>query len=200
MQGPKELYTQRRCWASEGFRHSNPMQTALITINTVQLSKLSSATTNIRSASASSLEHGVNSPHDVVLDSLLLFLVLNLLDTGASCVLIHTWAADQLPLVLSHASIDIDILGSDPQRTVRRDREPAVNFPHQIQKNEERRRHVGLEETLHLEIWPANWVERDVELGNERNGADGEAHPRAPDTKSGFVWNFIEGVAVVEPR
>ena len=138
--------------------------------------------------------------HDVVFDTLLLLLFLNLLNTGASRVLIHTRAADQLSLVLPHTSVDIDVLDSDPQRTVRGDREPAVDLPHQIQDNKERRCHVGLEEVLHTEIRPADWVKRDVELGDERNGADEEAHPGTPNTESGCVWDFFKGVAVVGPR
>lgn len=60
------------------------------------------------------LEYCMHSLHDVSLDTLRLFLILNLLDTRASLVLGNTFAANHLSLLLPHTSIDVDVLGSDP--------------------------------------------------------------------------------------
>lgn len=56
----------------------------------------------------------MESRHDVGLDTLLLLLVVHLLDARASLVFGHTFAADHLSLSLPHASIDVDVLGSNP--------------------------------------------------------------------------------------
>jgi hypothetical protein len=138
--------------------------------------------------------------HDLGLDTLLLLPVMHLLNARASLVLGHTWAADHLSLSLPHASVDVDVLDSNPHWAVRRNREPAVDLPDQVQDNEERRRHVEFEKGLDLEIRAADWVKRDVELGDERNGVDGEADPGAPNAERGSVWDFVKRVAVQGPR
>jgi hypothetical protein len=142
----------------------------------------------------------MNSPHDVVFDTLLLLLVLHLLNACAPLVFSHTCTADQLSLSLPHASIDIDVLGSNPQRTMRRILEPAVDLPHQIQDDEERPRHVSFEEALDIKVRSTDRIKGDVELCNECNSVDGEAHPRTPNTERGSVWDFIESMTVQEPR
>lgn len=61
--------------------------------------------------------------------------------------------------------------------------EPAVHFPYQIQDNKKRCSHVGFEKALDAEGCSTDWVERDIELGDKRNGVDGEAYPRAPNAE-----------------
>jgi hypothetical protein len=129
------------------------------------------------------LKYCVNSRHDAGLDTLLLLPILDLLNARASLVFGHTCAANRLPLFLPHASVDVDVLGSNPHWAVRRILEPAVDLPDQVQDNEERCRHVAFEKGLDAEIWSADWVKCDVELGDERNGVDGKAYPRAPDAE-----------------
>jgi hypothetical protein len=129
MDNLKELSTQGVVWPT---RDLDTFQNPLDTTTTTSSLNRAARQPQFHAVNTSSLEYGVDSPHDVVLDTLLLLLILDLLNTGASRVLIHTWAADQLSLVLPHASVDVDILDFDPQRTVRRNREPAVDLPHQV--------------------------------------------------------------------
>ena len=124
----------------------------------------------------------MNSRHDVCLDTLLLLSV-HLLDTRAALVFCHTCAADHLSVSLPHASVDVDVLRSNPQWAVRRMLEPTVDLPHQVQNKEERCCHVGFEKALDAERCSTDWVKRDVELGDERNGVNGEANPRAPNAE-----------------
>lgn len=135
------------------------------------------------SKASPALEYCMNNRHDGGLDTLLFLPVAHLLDARASLVFGHTFAADYLPLSLPHASIDVNVLRSNPQWAVRRILEPAVDLPPQVQDNEERCRHVGFEKALDAERCSTDWVKRDVELGDERNGVDGEAYPRAPNAE-----------------
>lgn len=64
------------------------------------------------------LEKCMNSRHDVGLDTLFLLLLLHRLDTRASLVFGHTFTADHLSLFLPHASVDINVLRSNPQWAV----------------------------------------------------------------------------------
>jgi hypothetical protein len=146
------------------------------------------------------LKQYMDSRRHAVLDTPLLLLVLHLFNACASLAFSHSWATNHFSLSLSHASVDIDVLDSNPQRTMRRNLEPAVNLPHEVQDNKERPRHIRFEETLDTEVRSADWVKGDVKLGNECNGVDGEAHPRTPNTERGPVWNFIKSMTVQEPR
>jgi hypothetical protein len=141
----------------------------------------------------------MKSPLGVPHDTLLLLLFLNLLNACAPLVVSHTWAANRFSLSLPHASVDINILDTNPHWTMRRKLEPAVDLPHKVQDDKERSRHIKFKEGLDLKVRSTEGVKGDVELRNECNSVDREAHPRAPDTERGSVWDFIESVTVHEP-
>lgn len=144
------------------------------------------------------LEDGMNGSHDVALDTLRLLPVLNLLDARTSRLRVYTLAADQLSLFGPHARIDVNVLGCNPQWAVRRILEPAVDLPDDIQENQKGCSHVGFKKGLGIGR-STDWVECDVELGDERNGVYGKAYPRAPNAERGLVWEFIKSVAVCKP-
>jgi hypothetical protein len=146
------------------------------------------------------LEECVNHGHEAALDAGHLLLVLKLLDARASCVRINTLTANQVPLLLPHAGVDVDILDCNPQRAMLRNVDPTVNLPAQVQGDEERRRHVSFEKGLGVRRSATDWEKCDIELGDEGKGTNAEGYPRAPDTKCGLVREFVEGVTVRLPE
>lgn len=82
------------------------------------------------------------------------------------------------------------MLGSD---------EPAVSFPANVQSQQERSGQVGLEESFGVQVWSADGVEGDVELGDQTDDVDDEADPGAPDAESGFEGQLVGCVAVEFP-
>jgi hypothetical protein len=91
-----------------------------------------------------------------------LLLALHLHDTLPSLVL---WRVDELQLLLAQSLVDIDVLDLDVQRALLRNLEPRPDLPYNVQNKEEGACKVVLEEDGGVEIWPADGIKGDVELG-----------------------------------
>lgn len=102
-------------------------------------------------------------------------------------------------LLFSHASVDVDILESNEEGTMRWIREPAVDLPAQIQGDQEWTGQVELEEKLCAEIRPTNRIQSNVELRDEADDVDKQANVGAVNAPSGLVGQFVDRVAIVFP-
>ena len=91
-----------------------------------------------------------------------LLLALHLHDTLPSLVF---WRVDKLQLLLPQSLVNIDILDLGVQWALLRNLEPRPDLPYNVQSNEEGARKVVLEEDGGVEIWPADGIKGDVELG-----------------------------------
>lgn len=101
-------------------------------------------------------------------------------------------------LDLSHAAVDINLLDGDPDSTVLRVVEPAVDLPAEIKEDSKRGCEVSLEEGIRIR-GTADRVQRDISLTQERKDVDEDADVGAPDSTGGPVGKFVEGVALSLP-
>ena len=129
------------------------------------------------SRSLSTLYDIPDASHSVVLDASLLLLVLHLIDASSPLIFWNLHTADHAPLSLAHARVNVNILGSDPQRPVVRVCEPAVDLPDEVEEDRNRGGKVGLEERGRVEVtrWGSDRVKSDVELRDDCEDGDEDA-------------------------
>lgn len=90
----------------------------------------------------------------------------------------------QIPLVLAHASVNVDILCADKHGTVSGDLEPTVDLPDQVQEDDERQGQILVEKGLRAACRVTSDREQsDVERSHQTDDVQKEAQPAAPDAK-----------------
>lgn len=120
------------------------------------------------------LEKGLQRSLDIVHGTLLL-LPVHLIDTRPSHFRCHLDAANRRLLFFSHARVQIDVLDGNPHATMRWVHKPTVDFPSQVESQQERSGKVGLEEGFRVEGGAPYREQSDVELGYESADVDEEA-------------------------
>lgn len=121
-------------------------------------------------------------------NTLLLVLLFDLDNALLSLVWCQMFSADELDLSFSHSSINIDLADWCPERSVRRDLEPGVDLPDQVEEDKERTCQVSREESLSREIWSSDWIQRGVELRSQADEVDESTDVRASHTEGGLEW------------
>lgn len=100
---------------------------------------------------------------------------------------------DGFPIVLSAASVDIDLLESEPTLSL-----PQITAT--PEEKHDRQGQVRLEESVCIvELGCTGRSDGDVELGCERDEDEEEASPGACDTKDMLEGNLVDGVAMGFP-
>jgi hypothetical protein len=120
-------------------------------------------------------------------------------DTGSALLFWNTSSADEL-LFGAHSSVDINVTNLDIQRTMGWNLEPGVDLPDEVQDNEERSGQIGLEEDGRIEIGSSNWVEGDVELGDEAHQVQNSAEVRTPNTELSLERKLVNMMALIFPE
>lgn len=109
------------------------------------------------------------------------------------------WRVGKLQLLLAHSLVDIYVLNLDVQRALLRNLVPRPHLPYNVQGDEEGARKVVLEEGGGVEIWPADRIKGDIELGGQANKVQNGADIGAPNTEYGLVGELIDTVALKFP-
>jgi hypothetical protein len=118
------------------------------------------------------LEDTPDRAHDMAFNSLgLLVAPLHGINTSAPGFRRDSLAADD-SLRVPHAAVDVDVLGRDPQRTVRWALEPTPDLPHEVQEDQQRAGEVCNEEAFRLKRGPTDGVQCGVEGSHESKDVD----------------------------
>lgn len=112
--------------------------------------------------------------NEMTLDAPLLLFLLHLHDASTPVLLRYVGATDR-SLLISHASVYIDVLDFDIQWPMRWSGEPAIDFPNQEQENEQRTSEIELEERAGIQVRAANRIQRNIELSDKADDVDEQA-------------------------
>lgn len=143
-----------------------------------------------------------NVPHtslNPIHGALLLVLLLEMRNTGTSLIFGDIFATDGVSLVLAHTTVDINFADGDPEGTVFWSDEPAVDLPDKVQEDKQWASKISREETFSCQVFGADWVQCNVELGDERTDGNQDVGICTPDTESCSVRNFFLRMAVGFP-
>lgn len=124
---------------------------------------------------------------------------MNLSNACPSLVLRDLWSADHFQLALTHASVKINVLDLDVERTVRGNFEPRPCFPHNIQEEQKGPCKIVLEENGGIQVGSPNWPESNVELSHQAKQVHYGTDIRAPNSKESLEWELIDAVALLFP-
>ena len=102
-------------------------------------------------------------------------------------------------MIISHARVNVNVLGSDEQGAVGWPDEPAIDLPTEVEEDEQRTGEVELEKLVGVQVRAADRIQCHVKLSDESENVDEQAQVRAPDAKGGFEGELVHGMTVGSP-